>query len=110
MKTPHQIKLELDAAWIAFNRHKIRNSGQADWHKVYIELQTVLYAAEAAVAALPVVKTSAAAAKGAALYAHRHGEAAADRLSYGQLSYIGFLSFDGDAGRLEKELAASPAL
>jgi hypothetical protein len=31
-------------------------------------------------------------------------------LSYGQLSYIGFLSFDGDAGRLEKQLAAGPAL
>ena len=50
MKTPHQIKLELEAAWLAFKRHKIRNSGQADYHKVYIELQTVLYAAEAAVA------------------------------------------------------------
>jgi len=56
----------------------------------------------------PLIKTSVAAAKGFDLYAARHGSAAAEKLSYGQQSYIGFLFYAGDMPRLNVQLESAP--
>ena len=57
---------------------------------------------------LPLTKTSVAAAKGFDLYAARNGYAAAEKLSYGQQAYIGFLFYAGDLARLDVQLESAP--